>query len=304
LYCRCGCTAVLQILTILVGFIPIIPPVRLVDPLPPVGGGARGGGGGGGAVGGDAERGGGRGRRSREGGGGGRLGRRHRWHGGTVPVEPVLAVELGRVGQVTGTDAAVEPIKPTGNLLPAWPSGFTVQPCPPWPFGGRFYGFNVGWIAERAGRVEIHFGRSNCKWPGLASLMPSIRWNASVVHSVNQACKGRGKRVGWPCMTHTHTITAGCSRFRRHRRLLLWRRRFALPRHAGAGLSIRCGGDSLDPRREYAPRKPLHSLCPRERKTENWSMRRTLETLAALALWLALCSLLAVVALGFVGFFD
>jgi hypothetical protein len=33
-------------------------------------------------------------------------------------------------------------------------------------------------------------------------------------------------------------------------------------------------------------------------------MKRTLETLAALACWLALCSLLAVVALGFCGYFD
>lgn len=33
-------------------------------------------------------------------------------------------------------------------------------------------------------------------------------------------------------------------------------------------------------------------------------MKRTLEMLAALAVWLALCSLLAVVALGFFGFFD
>jgi hypothetical protein len=33
-------------------------------------------------------------------------------------------------------------------------------------------------------------------------------------------------------------------------------------------------------------------------------MKRTLETLAALALWFALCALLAAVALGFVGFFD
>ena len=34
---------------------------------------------------------------------GGRVGRWHRWHGGTVSVETVLAVEFGRVGQGTGT---------------------------------------------------------------------------------------------------------------------------------------------------------------------------------------------------------
>jgi hypothetical protein len=33
-------------------------------------------------------------------------------------------------------------------------------------------------------------------------------------------------------------------------------------------------------------------------------MKRTLETLAALAVWLSLCALLAAVALGFLGFFD
>jgi len=33
-------------------------------------------------------------------------------------------------------------------------------------------------------------------------------------------------------------------------------------------------------------------------------MKRTLETFAALAVWLSLCVLFAVVALGFVGFFD
>jgi len=33
-------------------------------------------------------------------------------------------------------------------------------------------------------------------------------------------------------------------------------------------------------------------------------MKRTLETVAALAVWLALCALFAVVALGFAGFFD
>ena len=33
-------------------------------------------------------------------------------------------------------------------------------------------------------------------------------------------------------------------------------------------------------------------------------MKRTLETLAALVVWLALCALLAVVALGFCGYFD
>ena len=33
-------------------------------------------------------------------------------------------------------------------------------------------------------------------------------------------------------------------------------------------------------------------------------MKRTLETIAALAVWLALSVLLAVVALGFCGFFD
>ena len=33
-------------------------------------------------------------------------------------------------------------------------------------------------------------------------------------------------------------------------------------------------------------------------------MKRTLETIAALAVWFALCALLAVIALGFCGFFD
>jgi hypothetical protein len=33
-------------------------------------------------------------------------------------------------------------------------------------------------------------------------------------------------------------------------------------------------------------------------------MKRTLETFAALVVWLALCALLAVVALGFCGYFD
>jgi hypothetical protein len=33
-------------------------------------------------------------------------------------------------------------------------------------------------------------------------------------------------------------------------------------------------------------------------------MKRTLETLAALAVWFSLCALLATVALGFFGFFD
>ena len=33
-------------------------------------------------------------------------------------------------------------------------------------------------------------------------------------------------------------------------------------------------------------------------------MKRTLETLASLVAWLTLCGFLAVVALGFVGFFD
>ena len=33
-------------------------------------------------------------------------------------------------------------------------------------------------------------------------------------------------------------------------------------------------------------------------------MKRTIETLAALAVWFSLCALLAVVALGFLGFFD
>jgi len=33
-------------------------------------------------------------------------------------------------------------------------------------------------------------------------------------------------------------------------------------------------------------------------------MKRTLSTVAALAVWFSLCALLAVVALGFAGFFD
>ena len=35
---------------------------------------------------------------------GGRVGRWHRWHGGTVPVESVLPVEFGRFGQGAGAD--------------------------------------------------------------------------------------------------------------------------------------------------------------------------------------------------------